>query len=198
MSGAFLGPWFCSLFFNTANKCKKKTHLEAHTYPHLAADALNKTLFNTNGKRIKEKEDGYHCWIIVLKVGPFNRLHHAQNFLRLWSHKTRGKCIRVSRGVDLFKQYQVEYNLKLWVQRSTQDQAVNSFFSQEEVSDDIIPWREEEEEEEKKEEEEEYKTMPIAFQEGCLEELTIGGIEELLNVSEKQKPKKKIKRTIKL
>jgi hypothetical protein len=39
-----LGPWFCSLFFNTSTseKCKKQTHIVAHTYPHLVLDAMNR------------------------------------------------------------------------------------------------------------------------------------------------------------
>jgi len=201
----FLGPWFCSLFFNTATKCKKKTHLETHTYPHLTVDALNKNLFNEEGKRIRKQQQEAnedHCWIIILKVGPFNELHHAQNFQRQWAHKTRGKWIRVRRGVKLFKLYFEEYKLKLWVQRETQENAVNSFFQQE-IMEETIAWKDDEEEDvEEDEEEEEVVFAKQAFEEGCLEELTIGGIENLLGVGSRtilrSRKKKKMTRTIKL
>lgn len=195
----FYGPWFVSLFFNTDSECKKQTHIEAHTYPHLAEDALNKTIYNEEGKRLRQENE--NCWIIILKVGPFDKMHHAQNFLKLWSLKTRGKSIRIDRGVDLFKKYQAEYNLKLWVQRKTREDALNDFFHTERIGDETIPWRDcsgEEEEEKEQERDEKKNENIIAFDEGCLEEITIGNIETLLatDTGSKKKAKKKRVRNV--
>jgi hypothetical protein len=115
-----LGPWFCGLVFNTSDACKKQTHLTAHTLPHLAEDILNK-------KHPKSKERD-NCWIMIMKIGPFERWSHALAFLHLWTDKSRGKFRRIERGLELFYAYQVDYNLRLWTIRETQIQAKQRFF----------------------------------------------------------------------
>jgi hypothetical protein len=87
------GPWFCTLLFNTG---KKKTHLIAHTLPHLALDALN-------------REGG--GWIIILKVGPFEHWTASVSFLALWTSHVNG---RLERGLELYMSYRTVYNLQLW------------------------------------------------------------------------------------
>jgi hypothetical protein len=114
------GPWFCGLIFNTSDACKKQTHLIAHTLPHFAVDSLNK-------KHQKSKERD-NCWILIMKIGPFERWSHALAFLHLWTDKSRGKFRRIERGLELFHTYQTAYNLKLWAIQETQIHAKQRFF----------------------------------------------------------------------
>lgn len=114
------GPWFCGLIFNTSDVCKKQTHLIAHTLPHFAVDSLNK-------KHQKSKERD-NCWILIMKIGPFERWSHAVAFLHLWTDKSRGKFRRIERGLELFYAYHISYNLKLWAIQETQVHAKQRFF----------------------------------------------------------------------
>lgn len=185
MSSGFLGPWFCSLFFNTSNDCKKQTHLEAHTYPHLAEDALNKGSGN-----LKD------FWVIVLKIGPFNEWRHAENFLRLWALRTRGKTFRLERGARLFEAYRERYALKMWVQRQARE-----YFSKicetMTTSTMMIPYEAEAVEEEAEAEEECFSFSGM-FR-GPLEEITMKDIETIrMQLEKKGNLKKKRRRTIKL
>jgi hypothetical protein len=118
-----LGPWFCSLLFNTSEKCKKQTHLVAHTFPHLALDALNKKATTTTTTAIE------NCWVMMIKIGPFERWEECVSFLNLWTTKTRGKTRRLERGVELFKIYHARYALKMWVQTKTKQQVVEEYAS---------------------------------------------------------------------
>lgn len=157
----FLGPWFCSLFFNTSSECKKQTHLEAHTYPHLAEDALNRG--NTSDKE---------CWITILKVGPFEKWEHALTFRDLWASHTRGKMFRLERGIHLFKTYKDTYNLKLWAQTEMREEALRRYVKEEKRMDN--EWVEECEEEE---DEEEVRTFESMYNE--LDEVTLGAIDAM-------------------
>lgn len=120
------GPYFCALFFNTSVKCKKQTHLFAHTFPHLAIDQLNKTQSKEKRRAREESDD---CWIMMLKVGPFCRWDQCCSFLQLWSDKTRGKEKRFNRGVELFWRYQSLLGLRMWVQSKERNQAVYDTFN---------------------------------------------------------------------
>ena len=145
------GPWFCSLLFNTSDDSKKQTHLIAHTVPHLAVEVLN-----TEKKRKRrrgsvaaaaaqqqqdeeELEDASaaanataaaECWIMILKIGPFNVWSDAVAFLNLWTGKTRGKARRLERGLELYEQYAVAYQLNLWCQSVDKSTALNIFHEQ--------------------------------------------------------------------
>lgn len=103
-----LGPWFNCLFFNTHDKSKKKTHIIAHTHPHLGLDYLNRN---------------YEGWAIVQKIGPFERWQDAVDFHKAWNEKTRGKVPRFERGIELFCLYKDRYRLNLWmpVDKTQQD-----------------------------------------------------------------------------
>jgi hypothetical protein len=120
MSG-FLGPWFCSLFFNTSSTCKKQTHVEAHTYPHFVVDALNKTI---------QRDQKTDCWVIMLKVGPFDEWSVAEGFRDLWVAHTRGKQCRLERGVLLYHTYCLQYSLRLWVQSTARESMIELFFTE--------------------------------------------------------------------
>jgi hypothetical protein len=122
------GPWFCSLLFNTSEECKKQTHLISHTLPHLAVDVLNKppTVGSEEKKRSRETEE--NCWVMILKVGPFEKWAHSVAFLNLWTEKTRGKMRRLERGLDLFHMYKNAYKLKLWAQPASRDACLQSFY----------------------------------------------------------------------
>lgn len=106
MTPGSLGPWFCALFFNTSAESKKKTHLVAHTLPHVACDALNRSGV-TSGDR----------WIMILKVGPFAEWNAALAFLEQWMSRKRGKQRRLERGIELYAAYRERYGLVLWGQR---------------------------------------------------------------------------------
>jgi hypothetical protein len=114
------GPWFCGLIFNTSDSCKKQTHLTAHTLPHLAVDSLN--------KKHQKSKDRDHCWVMIMKIGPFERWSCALAFLHLWTDKSRGKFRRIERGLELFSTYQRDYNLKMWTIKETQIHAKQRFF----------------------------------------------------------------------
>ena len=105
MTPGGLGPWFCALFFNTSTESKKQTHLIAHTLPHLACDMLNRP-----GTTSKD------CWVIMLKIGPFDDWNVALGFLEQWMSRKRGKQRRLERGLELFALYRHAYNLVLWSQ----------------------------------------------------------------------------------
>jgi hypothetical protein len=110
------GPWFCCLLFNTSTtKCKKQTHLIAHTLPHLAVDVLNKA------SPLQEKSD---CWVAILKIGPFEKWCDCVSFLQLWTNHTRGKLRRLERGMELFYAYHQQYQLRAWLQSKTRDETV--------------------------------------------------------------------------
>lgn len=110
MTPGGFGPWFCALLFNTAHDSKKQIHLIAHTLPHLACDMLNRNGVNNTD-----------CWVIVLKIGPFECWDTAVAFLTQWMSRKRGKQRRLERGLELFAQYSHPYNLMLWSQRLDQD-----------------------------------------------------------------------------
>ncbi len=99
------GPWFCCLLSNTAKNSKKKTHLIAHTLPHLALDVLN-----------RDEAPLPCCWTMLLKVGPFQQWAASVRFLNLWS-PTRGKKKRFERGLELYMCYRAAYSLHLWTQK---------------------------------------------------------------------------------
>lgn len=145
------GPWFCSLLFNTSDDSKKQTHLIAHTVPHLAVEVLNteKKRKRRRGsaaaaqqQQQQDEEDledvsaaanataAAECWIMILKIGPFNVWSDAVAFLNLWTGKTRGKARRLERGLELYEQYAVAYQLNLWGQSLDKSTALNIFHEQ--------------------------------------------------------------------
>lgn len=132
-----LGPWFAALAVFTSPE-RKKAHVIAHTFPQLVLDALNrglsssssfscKTSNNNNNKRNRAEEDG-GCWVIILKVGPFERWDHCSAFWLAWTHKTRGVIPRIRRGLELWHQHCARYALRLWAQTKDCDEAVRAFF----------------------------------------------------------------------
>ncbi len=125
MSGG-LGPWYVSLLFNTSKKCKKQTHLVAHTSPHLVVDFMNKPAPSTEKKRQKEEEED--CWIMIVKIGPFDSYNNSCAFKKLWTNQTRGKMRRLERGVELFNMYRAQYNLKMWSEVRLRDDVLKLFF----------------------------------------------------------------------
>ena len=120
-----LGPWFCSLIFNASQRSKKQTHLIAHTLPHLAVDILNKPA-SDDKKRSREEEE--ECWVMILKIGPFEQWQNAMAFLNLWTSKTRGKMRRLERGFELFNDYKDSYGLKLWAQQVDRETSLRNFY----------------------------------------------------------------------
>ena len=168
----FLGPWFCSLFFNTSSECKKQTHLEAHTYPHLAEDALNKGISATRN------ED--NCWIIILKVGPFEKWDHAVNFRDLWASHTRGKLFRLERGIQLFKTYKDTYNLKMWAQTEMRTEAIKRFLDENKQENVMPPPLTTKIGERENENEQDGKMCSFdKLFDNDLEEVTMGAIDEM-------------------
>lgn len=113
------GPWFCAFLVNTAPHPKKHTHLVSHAMPHLFADALNRN----------SGEGSQDCWIILLKIGPFNHWLDSVAFLNQWLCKTRGIVHRIERGLKLFSTHRERYGLCLWTQMRTRDDVVNQFRS---------------------------------------------------------------------
>jgi hypothetical protein len=113
-AAAGAGPWFCSLLFNTSVKCKKQTHLVAHTAPHLAVDALNRS--RKRPRKSTGDEVANDFWVMICKVGPFDVWADAMTYLDMWTTKTRGKNKRWERGLELFEMYGKAHNLHLWVQ----------------------------------------------------------------------------------
>jgi hypothetical protein len=106
-----MGPWFVALLFNTSDECKKQTHLLAHTMPHLASDVLNKT-------------DSDDCWIIIIKVGPFEIWDDCVAYLNLWTSRTRGRLRRLERGVEIFRMYANKLGLTFWYQTQSKEHAL--------------------------------------------------------------------------
>lgn len=111
------GPWFCGFLVNTGKEPKKHTHVVAHSMPHLIVDALNRT-----------SQD--HCWILVLKIGPFVHWKDSVAFLQAWLLRTRGKINRIERGIELYREYHKRYALHLWGQTRHRDDAVNYWRAQ--------------------------------------------------------------------
>jgi hypothetical protein len=107
------GPWFVALLFNTSppsvhdKKHKDQTELVAHTYPHLMVDVLN-------------AKHPHSVWIILMKVGPFERWADCSAFARTWSAKTRGRAARIEKGIRLW--HESPRDMTLWLQ--TQDKNV--------------------------------------------------------------------------
>ncbi len=106
-----MGPWFVSLLLNVSTKSKKQTHLIAHTYPQLAADALNKT----SGK-------GKAQWMVVSKIGPFNDWDDCLTYLDKWVTQTRGHEVKrvrgqerhLKRGREVFEDNYRKMGLTMW------------------------------------------------------------------------------------
>lgn len=137
------GPWFCAFVVNTAHKPKKHTHVVAHSMPHLVVDALNRTtaaapattttVGGTSKKRDRKEEDdnddasSENCWIIVFKIGPFERWADSVAFLAQWLSRTRGKIHRIERGLQLFSAYREQFNLCLWTQTRQKEEALAHF-----------------------------------------------------------------------
>jgi hypothetical protein len=93
----------------------------AHTFPHLALDALNKK--NVTAAEAAAKD----CWVMMIKIGPFERWEDCVSFLNLWITKTRGKTRRLERGVELFNAYRDRYNLNMWAQTKTKQQVIEEY-----------------------------------------------------------------------
>lgn len=144
-----LGPWYVSLLFNTSEKCKKKTHLIAHTLPHLAVDFLNKppaTLAAAARKRERKQEDEEEddgggdenaCWVMMLKVGPFDSWLNSVAFWHLWTCQTRGKTHRLERGIELYHAYGKQYGLRAWAQTNGKEHVLTEFFRPQPVSNHV-------------------------------------------------------------
>lgn len=117
-----LGPWFCSLIFNTSQlkNYKTQTHLAVHTFPHLYVDWLNSRLLEAH------RSEGI-CWVMVMKIGPFKKWNEACQFFNSWSCKTRGKLRRLERGVELFEQFQEQFQLKMWAEYNHQAECIQKF-----------------------------------------------------------------------
>lgn len=113
------GPWFCTLLFNTSKSCKTQTHLISHSHPHLALDRLNQ-----KNARMEHPTD---CWVMMVKIGPFNVWEESLSFLHLWMAKTRGKSRRLERGFELFHAYKSQYGLNMWIQDKPQELALRDF-----------------------------------------------------------------------
>lgn len=111
------GPWFVALLFNTANpstsgsdkKDKGRTELVAHTYPHLMVDVLN-------------AKHAQAVWVILMKVGPFERWADCTAFSQAWSAKTRGRIARIEKGIRLWHEH--PNALTLWLQTRNKDTIV--------------------------------------------------------------------------
>lgn len=83
--------------------------------PHLALDIFNKS-----------KTDTSYCWVMLLKIGPFDEWSKAVSFLNLWTDKTRGKTRRMERGLELFAMYGHAHKLSLWGQSQTQEEILEN------------------------------------------------------------------------
>lgn len=156
------GPWFVALLFNTSEHSKKQTHLLAHTLPHLAVDVLNKTTHH--------RENRKNCWVLMIKVGPFDRWSDAIFYLNMWNAKTRGRIKRLERGIDLFKQYHQTYHLTMWVQTRTKNEVIETFYHNNAFADD---------KKHKKRKKADIRIMDLLEQErlfSSLEEATIGKV----------------------
>lgn len=107
-----LGPWFVVLAFNTSTseKCKKHTHLVAHTLPHLAIDNLKRS----HSQGLDPKADDF--WVIMMKVGPFEDWNVCVSYLNEWNMQTRGRTRRLERGWNLYTRYKSTYHLCMWGQ----------------------------------------------------------------------------------
>jgi len=128
ISSGGLGPWFCSLLFNTSEKCKKQTHIIPHTYTHLAVDSLNRATAADTGKKRQRKEENEDCWVLIFKVGPFTSWNDCVAFATLWATKTRGKAPRLSKGYELYEFYRQKYGLKLWSQCCDKGEVLKEFY----------------------------------------------------------------------
>ena len=100
-----LGPWFAALAFSTSAE-QRQTHLIPHTQPHLVLDALNR----------RKRHDSTDSWVLMLKVGPFERWNDCVSFSRAWMDKTRGMLPHLKRGMELYQRYRERYALRIWVQ----------------------------------------------------------------------------------
>jgi hypothetical protein len=110
--------------------CKKQTHLIAHTMPHLAVDVLN--------KMPKRKSKQTNCWVMILKIGPFNVWSDAVSFLNLWTEKTRGKARRLERGLELYEMYRTEHDLQIWGQTHTREEMIEKYKESTLSSGDVV------------------------------------------------------------
>ena len=123
------GPWYCSLLFNTSERCKKQTHLIAHTMPHLTLDALNRVGSKRRALDEEEEDDeeddrnAKKHWIMMLKIGPFESWNDSLAFLNLWLLRTRGKTRRLEKGFELYNTYRDLHKLHIWVQSLPLDEA---------------------------------------------------------------------------
>lgn len=117
-----LGPWFCALIINLSfsKKCKEQSHLVAHTSPHLYVDWLN------NGVPSSKRVEGC-VWITLMKIGPFLQWHDAARFQATWLNKTRSRQRRIERGLELYAQHRERYQLRMWAQYQTRDEALRTF-----------------------------------------------------------------------
>lgn len=113
------GPWFVALLLNTtsasAAKSKKDkgcTELVAHTYPHLMVDMLN-------------AKHAQSVWVILMKVGPFERWADCVAFSQAWSAKTRGRIARIEKGIRMW--HESPRDMTLWLQTRDKESMVEDY-----------------------------------------------------------------------
>lgn len=99
------GPWFVALLWNTYAE-KKQTEIVIHTYPHLFTNALN-------------TKDASSFWVVLMKVGPFEKWSKGVLFSSQWSQKLRNCVARIEKGITLCTTY--EDSLTLWIQTKDKD-----------------------------------------------------------------------------
>jgi hypothetical protein len=112
MSDIGYGPWFVALLFNLnpSGSNKKQTELRIHSMAYVFATIRN----------MYSETD---IWVTMMVIGPFYKYTNALTFFRLWSRQTRGKSRRLKRAITLLKKFHKQYELHLWVQRKTYEQA---------------------------------------------------------------------------
>ncbi len=96
-------------------------------------------------KRSREADED--CWVMILKVGPFEQWANSVAFLNLWTSKTRGKMRRLERGIELFNNYKDLYRLKLWLQPNDRSSSLEQFYRHTQIPPAIVVKEEPEEEE---------------------------------------------------
>ena len=113
------GPWYVALLFNTAQSSKKHTHLIAHSMPELAVDSLN--IVSEKGNALNDD-----CWVMMMKVGPFERWADATRYYNEWNHPTRGRLNRLRRGVDLYRLHYQSMGLTMWAQNKNRVEIIEA------------------------------------------------------------------------
>lgn len=105
------GPWFVALLINTTDD-NTRTELVPHTYPHLMVDVLNTKHAN-------------QVWVVLMKVGPFERWSECVSYSQAWSSKTRGRAARIEKGIRLWREQHSDKTL--WIQTRDKDSLTDAY-----------------------------------------------------------------------